>query len=382
MSDLSPIRILRIVARMNVGGPAIQITGLEQKLRSDIFEHRLVTGYCDNSEIDYLIKSGIEIQPIRIDQLGKTLNFIGDFISLFKIITIVRFYKPHIIHTHTAKAGLLGRIAALLSGRKIRLIHTFHGHLLYGYFNSFLKFFVVSVEKFLASKTDILISVGKRVRDELLSAGIGTENQYRIVNPGLAIAPLPTRDSALSRLGLNPDIRYISWLGRLVQIKRPDRLLEIAGWLKKSHPDVRIVVAGDGPMRKDIEQVAESSELPIEFVGWILDIESILAVSEMMILTSDNEGTPLSLIQAQMAGLPVVATDVGSVSEIVINNETGFVVPIEVKFITEAINKLLLDRENAHLLGQKARVRALELYSVERLVHDHENIYLEIMKSI
>lgn len=367
---------------MNVGGPAIQITGLEQRLRNDIFEHRLVTGYCDASEIDYLIESGIEIKPIRINELGKSVNLINDFISIFKIIKLVRAFRPDIIHTHTAKAGLLGRVAALLGGNKVRLVHTFHGHLLHGYFNSIFTSLIVLFEKFLASKTDILISVGKRVRDELLSVGIGTKDQYRIVNPGLAIAPLPSRDSALSRFGLNPLNRYVSWLGRLVQIKRPDRLLEIAAWLKRNHPDVRIVVAGDGPMREEIEQEAKRAELPIEFLGWVLEIESILALSELMILTSDNEGTPLSLIQAQMAGLPVVATDVGSVSEIVLDNETGIVVPTNTESINEAIDKLLLNREISRTMGQKAQDRALGLYSVERLVRDHEKIYLDLMKSV
>jgi glycosyltransferase involved in cell wall biosynthesis len=168
----------------------------------------------------------------------------------------------------------------------------------------------------------------------------------------------------------------------LVKIKRPDRLLEIAYWLKVNYPDVRILVAGDGPLREEIEKKATQSHLPIQFLGWVLDIESVLAVSEIMILTSDNEGTPLSLIQAQMAGLPVVATDVGSTSEIVINNETGLIVPTSVELINKAIGALLQDQEKARLMGQRARIRALELYSIERLVRDHEKIYLELMSSV
>jgi glycosyltransferase involved in cell wall biosynthesis len=141
-------------------------------------------------------------------------------------------------------------------------------------------------------------------------------------------------------------------------------------------------VAGDGPLRKEVEKKASQSNLPIQFLGWVLNIESVLAVSEIMILTSDNEGTPLSLIQAQLAGLPVVATDVGSTSEIVANDETGFIVPMSVELFNKAIGILLQDEEKARLMGQRARIRALELYSVERLVRDHEKIYLELMSSV
>lgn len=382
MGHSGKIRLMRIIARMNVGGPAIQISGIEQNLNESIFEHLLVTGHCDETEIDYLIENEINLKVKKIPGLGKKVSFMGDLRALILIRNMIQQFNPDIVHTHTAKAGLLGRLAVLSSKKNVLLVHTFHGHLLHGYFSSIVTSVIVLIEKILASKTDILISVGKRVRDELLHVGIGIENQYRIVNPGLTIAPLPSRDLALSKYGLNPDNRYISCLGRLVRVKRPDRLLEIAAWLKINYPDVRIIVAGDGPMRKEIEQEAEKSALPIEFVGWVLDIESILALSEMMILTSDNEGTPLSLIQAQMAGLPVVATDVGSVSEIVLNEETGFVVPTVTESINEAIDVLLMDGEKARIMGQRAQVRALELYSVERLVRDHEKIYLDLIMSV
>lgn len=376
------IRIMRIIARMNVGGPAVQITGIEQNIDTNLFQNILLTGECDTNEIDYLIANQIRLNVNRVPGLGKSIRFMEDIKVLILIRKLIRKFDPDIVHTHTAKAGLLGRIAALSFRREIRLVHTFHGHLLHGYFNSILTAMIVKMERGLAMKTDVLIAVGRKVRDELIAANIGSLSQYRIVNPGLSIAQLPSRKDAANRFGLRSENRYVCWLGRMVQIKRPDRLLEIAAWLKSSHPDVRIVVAGDGPMREKIEQLAKSSELPIEFVGWVLDIESILALSEMMILTSDNEGTPLSLIQAQMAGLPVVATDVGSISEIVLNNETGFVVPANTQFLTEAIEKLLLDRDNSRLLGHRGKIRALELYSVERLVRDHEKIYLDLIESV
>jgi glycosyltransferase involved in cell wall biosynthesis len=367
---------------MNVGGPAIQITGIEKNLNSGIFDHLLITGNCDSSEIDYLIENEINLELKRVIGLGKKVNILSDIQALISIRKLIKDFRPDIVHTHTAKAGFLGRIAVLLSGLKIRSVHTYHGHLLHGYFNSILTGLIIRTEKLLALKTNILVAVGSKVRDELLFSGIGSIDQYRIVNPGLSISPLPKRQSVNDRFGLDQNFRYISWLGRLVKIKRPDRLLEIAYWLKVNYPDVRILVAGDGPLREEIEKKATQSHLPIQFLGWVLDIESVLAVSEIMILTSDNEGTPLSLIQAQMAGLPVVATDVGSTSEIVINNETGLIVPTSVELINKAIGALLQDQQKARLMGQRARIRALELYSIERLVRDHEKIYLELMSSV
>jgi glycosyltransferase involved in cell wall biosynthesis len=382
MGPTRKIRIMRIIARMNVGGPAIQITGIEKNLNSGIFDHLLITGNCDSSEIDYLIENEINLELKRVIGLGKKVNILSDIQALISIRKLIKDFRPDIVHTHTAKAGFLGRIAVLLSGLKIRSVHTYHGHLLHGYFNSILTGLIIRTEKLLALKTNILVAVGSKVRDELLFSGIGSIDQYRIVNPGLSISPLPKRQSVNDRFGLDQNFRYISWLGRLVKIKRPDRLLEIAYWLKVNYPDVRILVAGDGPLREEIEKKATQSHLPIQFLGWVLDIESVLAVSEIMILTSDNEGTPLSLIQAQMAGLPVVATDVGSTSEIVINNETGLIVPTSVELINKAIGALLQDQQKARLMGQRARIRALELYSIERLVRDHEKIYLELMSSV
>ena len=382
MGPTRKIRIMRIIARMNVGGPAIQITGIEKNLNSGIFEHLLITGNCDSSEIDYLIENEIDLELKRVIGLGKKVNILSDIQALISIRKLIRDFCPDIVHTHTAKAGFLGRIAVLLSGLKIRLVHTYHGHLLHGYFNSFLTGLIIRMEQLLASKTDILVAVGIKVRDELLFAGIGSKDQYRIVNPGLSISPIPRRQIVTDRLGLDENFRYISWLGRLVKIKRPDRLIGIAHWLKENYPDVRILVGGDGPLREEVEKQATESNLPIQFLGWVLDIESILAVSEIIFLTSDNEGTPLSLIQAQMAGLPVVATDVGSTSEIVINNETGLIVPTSVELINKAIGTLLQDQERARLMGQIARNRALELYSIERLVRDHEKIYLELTRSV
>ena len=376
------IRVLRLISRMNVGGPAIQIAGIENGINGLRFDHILVTGECDESEIDYLSSHNFNFKVEKISGLGKRIKIVDDFRTFLKLRQLIRKFNPDIVHTHTAKAGTLGRLVCLFSNRNIFLVHTFHGHLLSGYFGKFTTWMIILVERFLAKRSDVLISVGKKTRDELLDVGIGDLSKYRIINPGCELSKIPRRDEVVHSLGLNPRFRYVSWLGRIVKIKRPDRLIEIAHWLKDNYPDVRILVAGDGPLRKEVEKKASQSDLPIQFLGWVLNIESVLAVSEIMILTSDNEGTPLSLIQAQLAGLPVVATDVGSTSEIVANDETGFIVPMSVELFNKAIGTLLQDEEKARLMGQRARIRALELYSVERLVRDHEKIYLELMSSV
>lgn len=382
MNKQFPIRVLRIIARMNVGGPAVQIVGIETHLNPQLFDHQLVTGYCDGSEIDFLYSKNIELGEIRILGLGRRIGFFSDARALLSVVQIIRKLKPDIVHTHTSKAGFIGRIAVILAAKKVKRVHTFHGHVLYGYFGLFRNTLFTNIERVLATKTDVLISVGKRVRDELISSGVGNYEKFRVINPGLSISEIPERKDAINLLNLDHSYRYVSWIGRVVKVKRPDRLLHIASYLKENHPDTRILVAGDGPLRFELENSAVKDDLPIDFVGWNLNIENILAVSDLLILTSDNEGTPLSLIQAQMAGLPVVATDVGSVSEIVLNYETGFVVPANVESLNKAITKLLLDQESARLMGERARVRALELYSVERLVRDHEDIYIDLMKSV
>ena len=167
------IKVMRIIARMNVGGPAVQVSGLMRGLSATEFDHQLYTGYCSEGEADYIKEQAPDIQAIQLDGLGRKVSPRADFFLLFKLIKEIREFKPDVIHTHTAKAGVIGRIASILSFHPSKRVHTFHGHLLSGYFSPLITKIVILIEKMLALKTNILVSVGEKVRDELLEKKIG-----------------------------------------------------------------------------------------------------------------------------------------------------------------------------------------------------------------
>ena len=374
-----PIRVLRIIARMNVGGPAVQVSGLMRGFDQEIFEQELLTGFCADDESDYLEKVATDVKAIRIDGLGRSIKPRADLTALFAIVKEIRRFKPDVIHTHTAKAGVVGRVASLLSGQRSIRVHTFHGHLLHGYFGTAKTKLVVLIEKFLALFTDQLLAVGKQVQDDLIEVGIGNSNKFAVMPPGLQLAEVPSKHDARIELGLDQNEIYCAFIGRITQIKRPDRFLDVVAKVKSSDVKVRFVVAGAGELFQYCQERVATENLPVIFLGWREDIEVVLAAADFVILTSDNEGTPLSLIQAGMVGIPVVATNVGSTNEIVVNGETGFLTDLSVDQLSSAVTKLAENSDLRAQMGTAGQEYTLARYGVERLVKDHQDLYLRLL---
>jgi glycosyltransferase involved in cell wall biosynthesis len=374
------VRVMRIIARMNVGGPAVQVSGLMRGFDAQVFEQELATGYCAADEADYLEKVATDVKAVRIDGLGRSIKPRADLTALFAIIKEIRRFKPDVIHTHTAKAGVVGRVASILSGHKSIRVHTFHGHLLSGYFGVRKTKLVVLIEKLLALFTDQLLAVGAKVKDDLLAAGIGNQSKFGVMPPGLQLAEVPSRSSARKELRLNDDAIYCAFIGRITQIKRPDRFLDVVAEIKFRGIDLHFIVAGAGELLQYCQDRAESENLPVTFLGWREDIEVVLAAADFVLLTSDNEGTPLSLIQAGMVGIPVVATNVGSTNEIVVNSETGLLTDLSVKELSDAVAKVSTDSALRAKMGAAGKEYTLARYGVSRLVKDHQDLYLKLLK--
>jgi glycosyltransferase involved in cell wall biosynthesis len=370
------LRVMRVIARMNVGGPAVQVSGLMRHLPQDEFDQRLYTGWCADDEADYLETQAPDVDATRIDGLGRAIRPGEDALALGSLVRAMREFRPHIVHTHTAKAGVLGRAAVKASGVGSASVHTFHGHLLHGYFSSAKTKAVIGIERLLARSTDRLVAVGAQVRDDLLAAGIGRPEQYAIIPPGLELPGALSQEEARRALGIRPGDPTVDFIGRLTSIKRPDRFVEIVRRVARTYPGVQFVVAGEGDESGVVRSAAES--LPITMLGWRSDVENVLAASDAVLLTSDNEGTPLSLIQAAMSGLPVVASDVGSVSDVVVAGQTGWLAPADDFALATATAEMLADPAEARRRGLAAKERADRLYGVQRLADDHARIYREI----
>ena len=367
---------MRVIARMNVGGPAVQVSGLMRRLPPLGFEQRLYTGWCAEDEADYLETQAPDVDAIRIDGLGRAIRPGDDARALARLVREIREFRPHIVHTHTAKAGVVGRAAVKMAGVGSATVHTFHGHLLHGYFSPSKTKAVIALERTLARGTDRLVAVGEQVRDDLLEACIGRPEQYVIIPPGLELPQGMPPEQAREEFLLDRQRPVISFIGRLTGIKRPDRFVEVVRQVFEVRPDVQFLVAGEGD---DAEVIRRASQtLPITMLGWRSDVENVLAASDAVILTSDNEGTPLSLIQAALAGLPVVATDVGSVHDIVVNGVTGWLTPPTAGALAGAALELIGDPAEAANRGSHAQQRARSLYGVERLAHDHGHLYRAI----
>ncbi len=374
-----PIRILRIIARMNIGGPAIQITGLMQNLPRPEFEQVLLYGRCGPEELDYLDEHKIEFTSIRLEGFGRRISFKSDLKAFLTIRSLIKTFKPDIVHTHTAKAGFIGRLAAISVMRKKIKIHTYHGHLLHGYFSPFITKIVIWSERLLAYFSHSLIAVGARVRNELLESGIGEPEKYQVIGPGLGIGELPSRKLSLETFGLPNDKFTVTWIGRVVSVKAPHRIIEIALECVTRGLNVQFVLVGDGPLLEELRETSQLAKLPIVFLGWQSKIEKILSFSDLVILTSENEGTPVSLIQAQLAGIPVLTTDVGSASEVMIDGKTGFCLHYSAKDFAERIELLANSPElRAEFIGNSMR-NAREKFPINRLVLDHAQLYRNLI---
>ena len=373
------IRVLRIIARMNVGGPAIQISGLMKNLDVEHFEQLLVTGFCGKDEIDYLYEKKISIPILKISGLGQRVNLIKDLQAFLEIRKIVKIFQPDIVHTHTAKAGLLGRLAVFSIRNKILTVHTFHGHLLHGYFGKMKRNLIIIIESILANFTDALITVGEKVRDDLLKVHVGNNEKFHVVGPGLELSKIPSRSVAIEWLGISKARFTVTWIGRAVEVKAPHRVLEIAQECQKRDLNVRFLFVGNGPLEEDIRRIAIENNLNVQFLGWQTEIEPILSVSDLVILTSLNEGTPVALIQAQMAGVPVLATSVGSTSEVMIHGTSGYAVTYSKETFANIIEDFLENPKKIREFGRSGKKYVLSEFSFENLVKAHEEIYKKLL---
>ena len=370
-----PVKVVQIIARMNVGGPAVIVADLMRSIDSSKVEQVLITGYCDSDEADYLETVATDIKATRIAGLGRSVSLVSDIRAFFALVAMIKKIAPDVIHTHTAKAGVLGRLAAILAGRKTKRVHTFHGHLLHGYFSDWKVKLVIAIEKFLAKRTDVLVAVGNQVKEDLLAAGIGKSDQYRVFFPGLVEPKKISKDVARQQFAMDAGDIYVAYVGRMTAIKRPDRLLNTAAEIKTRNLPVKFIVAGEGDLFEATKHDSERRELPVTFLGWRKDIGALFAASDIAILTSDNEGIPLTLIQAAQASLPIVATDVGSISDIVVHEVNGYLVDSEPAALADALQKLAIDPVLRQIMGDAGRERTSRYFSLEKMCADHTELY-------
>lgn len=371
------IRILRVITRMNVGGPAWQVSVLTRGLDASRFKTRLIVGEVGEGEADFVELRDPDLPLVKIPALGRSVRLGDDLRAFAAIRREIKHCRPDIVHTHMAKAGVLGRIAAFSCRVPVR-VHTFHGHLLSGYFSRIMSRVLVLVEKVLAWRTTALIAVGEQVRDDLLAAGIARDDRYTVISPGVALARPLHRKAARVRLGLPLGVPVVLFVGRLTEIKRPDRLIEAMSLVLERRSDAILVVVGEGGLLEETRRRAEPLGSAVRFLGWRSDIESLYVAADCVVLTSDSEGMPVTLIEAAMAGIPGVTTDVGSAQEVVVDGVTGLVVTANAAAVADGLLRVFDDKLRDRL-GVAARARAEAEFGIGRLIADHEALYDRLM---
>lgn len=384
----SPIRVCRIIGRLNIGGPARHAILLTQGLRAYGYETVLVVGREGASEgnlHDLAAEKGVK--PLILPQLGREVRPHRDGAALLTLVRLLRRLRPDIVHTHTAKAGALGRVAAKLAGVPI-IIHTFHGHVLDGYFNRGATRFFLGIERYLAAITTKVLTVSDGQRRDLLRLGIGRPETVGVMPLGLELDGFLRSDlrrgEVRRRLGISMETPLIGIIARLAPIKDHATFLEAASELRKSHPDIRFLIVGDGERRSHLEQQAHALGLSdcIHFVGWQRDLEPIYADLDLVVLSSLNEGTPLSLIEAMAAGLPVVATKVGGVPDLVADGKTGLLVPPKDPMaMSRAVDTLLGDANRRRQMGRMGRDAVYPLYSNAALIDRMHRLYSALLQA-
>ncbi len=375
---------------MNLGGPAQQAAFLSgRRLDPDRYETLLVHGSLaagEESMADLARSEGARTE--FVPNLGPAPRPHLDIAATIRIAAIARRFRPHVVHTHTAKAGFVGRTAAVTALRpRPVIVHTYHGHVLEGYFGKATTRFYRTLESTLANRSDRLVGVSEATVDDLVRLGIAPRERFSVIPLGLDLEPFASVDEQAGRslrgtLGIADDEVVLTFVGRLVPIKRVDTLLRgFARALAIAPERLRLLIVGDGELRPELEALARELGVgdAVSFLGYRRDLVAIAAAADIAVLASANEGTPVSLIEAAAAGRPAVASRVGGVPEVV-TEETGIVFPPgDEAALAEAVARLAANPTLRAELAGKARRRALERHSIPRLLADIEALYTELL---
>jgi glycosyltransferase involved in cell wall biosynthesis len=384
-----PIRILRVIARLNMGGPAIHVSNLAAGLETRGYHTTLVAGSLARGEDSMaFVAERLGVSVVSVPEMEREVAPLHDAQSIRRLTAIMREERPHILHTHTAKAGALARAAALAAGRAKPpiVVHTFHGHVLKGYFGPGRTRFFKQVERTFARSTDVLVAVSPEVRDELVAHGIAPADKFTVIRLGIPLDERlgdETADLDYRRLyGIPEDAFVVGWVGRMTGVKDTDAVLEIVRATRERGVPAVLCMVGDGPDRERLEQIAHDLGIARStyFVGYQEDVAGYYRLFDAFLLPSVNEGTPVSAIEALASGTPVVATRVGGVPDVVTDGVDGFLVePGDTHEAAERLAELARAPELRARMGEAGSANARERYSVERLVDDVDRLYRELL---
>jgi glycosyltransferase involved in cell wall biosynthesis len=389
-SPARPVKVLRVIARLNVGGPALHVAYLTAGLAPRGYDTTLVAGTIARGEESMAFVA--DAHNVHVETLGdlhREISPVRDLRAIVQLAQLIRRERPTILHTHTAKAGAVGRIAALLArgARPPIVIHTFHGHVLRGYFGRVKTFGFRTLERWLARTSTALIAVSPEVRDDLVGLGVAPASKFAVVRLGIDLPRRVENDDAQRRearrqMGLRDEAFVVGWVGRMTAVKRTKLVVRALQDLVARNVDAFVVLVGDGPDRDQLERYAH--ELGVIkrclFLGYQKDVARFYDAIDALVLPSINEGTPVSVIESLAARRPAVATRVGGVPDIVRDGIDGFLVDADDgDALATRLAELAADPELRARMGEAGHARVIERYAVARLVDDVDKLYRSLL---
>ena len=381
-----PIRIVRVIARLNVGGPAVYTISLTAGLDPAQFRQWLVTGVAAPHEGDMLADAAARgVTPIVVPQLGRAIDGRDDLRAFIALVRLFRQLRPDIVETHTAKAGVVGRLAAWAAGVPVT-VHTFHGHVFHSYFSPARSALVRWIERLLALRTTRIIALGPAQRAEILGYGVGRPEQIVAAPIGLDLEPYRASERHRGRLraelGIGPETKLVGIVARLTAIKAHEVFLRAAAAVRRQHPDTQLVVVGAGERRDELARLAGEYGLDqaVHWLGWRRDLPKVYADLDVVALTSRNEGMPTTLVEAMAAGRPVVATRVGGVPTLVTHGETGLLAASgDANALAAAMLTVLNNRQYGERLGGAARAAVYPAYDLSAFLPRMAELYRRLV---
>ncbi len=383
-----PIRVLRVIARLNMGGPAKHVGILSgRRMEARGYETLLVHGSLapgEESLHDFAETEGAQL--VYVPELAQPVKPGADARAFSQLARMIRSFEPDLVCTHTAKGGFIGRSAALTLKPRPALVHTYHGHVLEGYFGKSKTALYRGLERTAGRVSDRLLGVSQATVDDLVRLGVAPRDRFSVLPLGLDLDPFTCLDpapdpQARRELGIETDEVLLSFVGRVVPIKRLDVMLEALAIARGNGCRVQLAIAGDGETREDLEAQARRLDIrdSVHFLGYRRDLTTIAAASDAAVLSSDNEGTPVSLIEASAAARAAVATNVGGVRDVV-TDQTGILVPPDDPAALAAGMERLANETDLRLrLGRLAREHAVEQFSADRLVDQVDSLFRQLV---
>lgn len=366
------MKVLHVITRLNTGGPAVFLDHLTNAISNMDCQSSIVYGYCEDNESDYADNHKFSGELIKIKSLHRSLNLVDDLKAFFQIRKAIIKINPDLVNTHTSKGGVLGRLAAKTVNRKLPVVHTFHGHLIYGYFAIYKSLIFSFIEKFMSKFTDSAIAVTSETKKSITNLGIGKKLHWRVIPIGI-----PTTNDPVQQLSDNASLKIL-WVGRFTNIKDPFYAIDvIENILKEGISNIELKMVGDGELFEEVKNAAH--ELPITFTGLMKNPFENIKDFDLLMLSSKNEGLPLVILEAANHGRATISRNVGGVGEFIKENQTGYLISGEPSQMAKKLIDISKDKKVLQVIGISANKLLKNDFSVKKMASNYLSLYNELI---